>query len=425
MVTSDIWWKRPGYVCVLIGAIGLAVLLPATAATNPAKPFFTGGDANQYLAIGENIAQGNGYRDTASFWPGSPAYDRMPVWPFILSIALKMAPAGSSPEAVSRFTNAVFLALAGAAFGFLCSRLGLHFLSCLLAGLSVSLSPILIYYGNEGMSEISFVLIVGAGLALAFSGSRYVYPAALLMGLGPLIRTNFVLVPLLCFGIAFGIPVVRREFAARCSLSRALLAVSLMLLPTVLWAIRNYAITGRPLLLSSLEGEAWYGSNNDATANNLRDWGYWVFPDVIPGETPKAELAKRLSSDLAVNDYYRRKGLAWIRNHVSAMPRLIVGKLVRAFVPIPWADSPSAAEFAAFIYLFALRVSFWALAPHWWPRMNREYLLILGAIGICHLITTVLFYGSARLSYCFFDVFSLPCVYCGFEHWLALRQQRR
>jgi hypothetical protein len=103
------------------------------------------------------------------------------------------------------------------------------------------------------------------------------------------------------------------------------------------------------------------------------------------------------------------------------MPRLIVGKMVRAAVPVPWAQSPPPAEFAAFLCRFMVQLSFLALIPYWWPQMNRTYVFFLAALILCHVITTVIFYGSARFSYCFLEIFFVPCIFCGIEMLLSRR----
>src|SRR5262249_51425924 len=150
------------------------------------------------------------------------------------------------------------------------------------------------------------VAIVGAGLAFAFARTRNLYLAALVIGLGPLVRTTFIFVMLFAIGFAVALPSTRRA-VFRWKLMRVALICTLAVLPIFGWAVRNYVACGRFPVLSSLEGEGLYGANNDATANDLRKWGYWVVPDEIPGEPSKAELAARFSTPLGLNDYYHQK----------------------------------------------------------------------------------------------------------------------
>ena len=414
--------EYPAVLYGLIGVIGLLVLLVAAVKSGLDSPFAPGGDASQYAGIGASIAHGGGYKDPVGLWPTEPAYDRMPVWPLILAIGMRIAP-NAIDEVVSRLTNVACLALAGIAIGALCRRLGVRPVFCLISGLYVMLSPILISLALNGMSEISFILIVNAGLALAFSGPRYLYPAAVLIGLGSLVRPNFVIVPLLFATLAFLLPSARRALISRATVKRAALALCLTLLPAGIWVTRNYTLTGRFPVLSSIGGETFYGANNERTANDLNSWGAWAFPDAIPGETPKAVLAKRLGSDLAVSDYYYGRGMAWTRNNVAGLPRLVLGKLVRGFVPVPWAKSPPLQEYVAFSSPLVLQVLFLITIPFWWPGMNRQYLLFLAALGISHLITTVVFFGQVRYTFCFLEVFAVPCVAFGIDRWLDRRRQ--
>lgn len=184
-------------------------------------------------------------------------------------------------------------------------------------------------------------------------------------------------------------------------------------LPVTLWAGRNYALTGRIGFLSSLEGETLYGSNNEVVATDLSKWGYWIVPNEIPGETGKAILAKG-RTDVGLNDYYHARAMAWIKTHLADYPRLVLGKLIRAFVPVPWI--PNASSWAAFSYRFVLDVLFLALAPWWWSAANRLYLLVLSAMFSLVLLTTVVYYGSYRFTHCA-ELFFIPCILLGYQSW--------
>lgn len=409
--------EYPAVLYGLIGFIGFLVPLLLALRSGLNVPFPAGGDGSRYAVIAASVAHGGGYKDPAGFWPTEPNYDRMPVWPLILSVGMAMAP-NAIDEVVSRLTNVLCLALAGIAMGALCRGLGVRPLVCLITGLYISLSPILVYLALDGVSEISFILIVTAGLVFAFSGPRYLYPAALLIGLGPLVRTNFILVPLLFAAIVLLFPSARLTLLSRATMRRAVLAFCLTLLPAAIWIIRNYNVTGRFPLLSSAGGETFYGSNNEVTANTLSYWGSWTVIDGIPGEIRKVYLAKLLPSDLAISDYYYRRGREWVRNHPAALPRLLLGKLVRSFVPLPWTNSPSWQEYVAFLSRLVLQGIFLITIPFWWPVMNRQYLLFLAALGIAHLVTTLLFYGNVRFTFCFLEVFAAPCVAVGIDRWL-------
>lgn len=403
--------------CSLVFIVSLIILGWVTVAWGPSKKFDPGGDSDQYMAIGQSLKSGNGFKNLVGPWPNLSDYSRMPGWPAIISIALRLAP-GATPEAASRFSNAVCLSLAGGFFCLLCRFLGVGTRLSEAAGLSVSLSPSLVYLSVAGLSEITFVMILAMGVTALIARPRLLWPAAIILGAATLVRTNFILVPPVFLALALLMRAPRAELLTRVGLRCAILACALATAPALLWTLRNAEITGRFPLLSSIEGEGLYGANNDVVANNLEYWGYWVMPDYIPGETPKLKLAHQLGCDLALNDYYHRKGVAWLRNNVGALPRLELGKFVRAFVPIPW--KPRLESYVVFSCRFLLYVLWIALLPFWFPKINRTYLLFCLAMAIIHVITTALYYGLYRFTHCYIEIFLIPCIALGLQEWRTM-----
>ena len=388
----------------------IVVLTLVTLKSGSTKDLY--GDAAQYLAIGRSLAAGNGYKNLVGPWPTLSDYSRMPVWPALISLGLRVAP-WASPEAVSRFTNAFCLSMAGAFCSAFSRRLGLKPIFSLLAGLGVSFSLVLVYLSIGGLSEVSFVMILAAGLTAILSGGRYVYLGALILGMAALVRTNFILLPFVFFALALILRPSRKALIQRGSLVRVLGWCVLALLPAFLWTVRNYLITGRFPLLSTIEGETFYGANNELVANNLEYWGYWVFPDLIPGQVPKLQLAEQMGSDVALNDYYHEKGITWIKTHLRSLPRLELGKFIRAFAPIPW--FPLTGSYIVFFYRFLLYVLWFALLPFWWPFMNRTYLLFCLAMFIVHIATTAIYYGVYRFTHCYVEILFIPCIAYGLQ----------
>jgi hypothetical protein len=294
-------------------------------------------------------------------------------------------------------------------------RLGARPPTAILAGLAVSLSPALVCLSVEGMSEVSYVLVVGAGMACVLTGGRWIYLGALCIGAAALIRTNAVLtVPVLAM-LALQSRTARNYCLNRQHCIACVFACVLAQVPTMAWALRNYAVTGRFPLVSALEGETLYGANNESVANDLNVWGYWIAPSYIPGETRKALLVQRFGTEPELSDYYHGKAMAWIRGHLPAMPRLVLGKLIRAFAPIPWVPLP--ASYVVFASRSLLYVFAALLAPFWWHTINRLYVWFLSAMTSVLLVTTVVYYGTYRFSHCFVEVLLVPCIAVGFQHW--------
>ena len=407
--------------CSLVFLISLFILGGVTVAWGPSKKFEPGGDADQYMALGQSLKSGNGFKNSVGPWPNLSDYSRMPGWPAIISVALRVAPR-ATPEAASRFSNAVCLSLAGAFFCLLCRFLGVGTTLSEAAGLSVSLSPSLVYLSVEGMSEISFVMILAMGVTALIASRRLLCLAAIILGTATLVRTTFILVPPLFLALALLMRAPRTELLTRVRVRCAILACVLATAPALVWTLRNAEITGRFPLLSSIEGEGIYGANNDVVANNLEYWGYWVMPDYIPGETPKLKLAHQLGSALALNDYYHQKGVTWLRNNLRALPRLELGKFVRAFVPIPW--KPRLESYVVFSCRFLLYVLWVAFLPFWLPNISRTYLLFCLAMAMTHLITTALYYGVYRFTHCYIEIFFVPCIALGLQQWGTMRRNR-
>src|SRR5437660_1726230 len=159
--------------------------------------------------------------------------------------------------------------------------------------------------------------------------------------LAPLARGNILLLPFFFAGIGLALqPSLCRHWKRMATLT------IIFLTPATFWILRNYHVSGEFPVLSAVEGETFYGGNNAFVATDLTNWGYWTFPNNIPGETPKFELAKRMN-EIELNRYYKQKGMEYIRENWFAYPRLILGKLIRGFVPVPFV--PVKATYLAFL----------------------------------------------------------------------------
>ena len=380
---------------LVIVIVGLVPLFTLAVIWRGAFP--PGDDAEQYAAIGRSLATGQGYKDPVGFWPQLAAYDRMPGWPALESLGFLIAP-GQRDARVARCTSAVCLALAGGFFYLIARRLGVRNTLAGLAGLAVTFSPPLVALMTQGYSEVPFVLFVGIALWALLRGGTSFYWGALAFGLCPLFRTNFVLVPAIMAVLLWLGRKNRSLFAGGPTVAGYFFAAGLSLLPTLLWVIRNDMLTGRFPLLSSIEGETLYGSNNDVVAHDRSGVGLLDHARFHSREKSKRQNGvNELGSDLALSDYYRHKGLAWIGSHVKDLPLLILGKLTRAFVPIPW--NLQWYSSGAFLWRFALDVLYIWLFTFWRGAVNRFYLLLAAAMFLTHMITVLVFWGSFRFTY--------------------------
>lgn len=403
---------------------GLLALFLLTAAFNtaavlvwgPAKE--EGGDAPFYLGIAQSLARGKGYISPESPWPEEPTYGRMPVWPVIVAGMLKLFPT-SPPYAVMRFTAAALMGGIAVVMALLVFRVtGLRKLS-LAAGAGFALSPVLMYLSVIALSEIPYMLFLGFGLWASASGNRKAEIAgALSLGLATLTRANMIIAPVIGLAIAVLIPACRAWIWKE----RARIAVwtaCFYLLPG-LWILRNYQLTHRFPLISAHDGETFYGGNNSLVAFDLEEWGYWVFPDRIPNQVSKRELARTMN-ELELNDHYKQLGWEFIRTHKADMPRLFLGKLVRAFAPMPW--KPVALTFAAYSYRVLLDLLWLLTLRFWWGVMPVWYLVVWGTLFLLNLVTTLVYYGTFRFTHCTVELFLIPFIVVGLARWRHMRLQ--
>jgi hypothetical protein len=371
---------------------------------NPDSP--TNGDGPYFIGLARSLASGRGYYLEKSFWPDRPNFERVPLWPAILAVPALVLP-NANDNAILRFTGAVLHAVAAALMVLLTFQLTGNLVGGALAGAFLGLYPPASGLVSAGYSEIAYLLVTLAGLMLVFEGGKLAYAGVLLGGTGVLARSNFLLLPAMLFVLMACIH--PKGMLARRNLLRWVIGTALFCLPAALWVVRNYAVSGSFPVLTSLEGEVLYGGNNERVASDLSVWGYWIMPNDIPGETTKKELA-RTRSEMEVNQYYHDRGMQFIRANWYALPRLIVGKLVRSFVPVPWV--PLAASYIAFFFRACVYAAF-AAAWFLWRDRNEAYTLLVGAMFLVTLATTVVYYGTFRFAFCV-EPFLFPFIVGGF-----------
>ena len=363
-------------------------------------------DSLYFRGLARSLAAGDGYVFKSGFWPDAPSMSRFPGWPLVVAAGLRMMPRASEDVVMRLLALFVNAAAAGA----VCALTYLVFRRRWIAavsGLVYALHPTALYVSYLGLSEPLFVLLAVLGICLLLTGkgiSRCC--GALLLGYACLIRGNFILWPL-SLGILGAIAVVRRGKSRQpvgWSFTVGSLCVVLFLLLPVLWAVRNHRICGRFPVLSTLRGQTLYGGNNRVVADQLIYWGYWVFPNEIPGETPMVELARTMS-EIEVDEYYYNKGKRYVWKHRLSMPRLLLGKLVRAYVPVPWRPGIGGYAVSAYRWLLYATVAVGLAAG--WRRASWEYRLFLSAMLLTSLATTLVFWGNARFTFTL-EPFLLP-----------------
>jgi hypothetical protein len=276
--------------------------------------------------------------------------------------------------------------------------------------LGYAIHPSALHGAYFGLSEPFFLLLVAAGVVLLLSWPRLpALAGVLLLGCACLVRANFVLW-IGFFVVLYGLYALCTRVQLRPRLiAQAAICILLFCIPPGLWMWRNSRVCGHFPVMSTLRGQTFYGGNNQVVAENLEFWGYWVFPDSVPGETPMRELAAT-KSEYEVDDYYYRKGTAYITGNIMKMPRLWLGKLVRAYVPIPWKPSMGSYAVSAFRWLLYAGVVLGLCVG--WRGVRPVYHAALLSILATGAVAVLGFWGCARFAFAM-EPFLLPIVGAG------------
>jgi hypothetical protein len=381
-------------VLTLLAVAGFAVLTNGVVGWKLGLGSEVVSDAHYYQQLAQSVAAGEGYRVKDSFWPDVPSMRRMPGWPLLVAGIYSLG-GSASPDVSMRLLCLLLNVGVAVLVALLALRLFRHCGVALISGGLYAVHPGGLMPAGGCLSEPLFlVLCLGGFLVLISSRLWRWLVGAFLMGLAVLTRANFLL-----WGFAFcGFLLIRSLFSRTFSLrATALVGVGLLLFlaPVSIWVARNYRVSGKFPVVSTVRGQTFYGGNNEVVANNLSQWGYWVFPDRIPGETPMRELASTMS-EYEVDAYYYAKGQAYVQKHLCAMPRLWLGKLLRGYGPIPW--NPSLGGYAQGLFrgsLFILALIGCVLA--------RTRVFSFPSLGVMSLVavnvlTMLVFWGSPRFS---------------------------
>jgi hypothetical protein len=319
---------------------------------------------------------------------------RSPGWPLVVAGALKCAGEANADIAMRLCAIAVSSA-AAIVVSLLALRLFARPLVALLSGAAYAVHPTALYETYNGLSEPLLILAVASGILLLMSDRRWVvWCGFLLLGYAGLVRPNFLVWPFaasaLVAALAFRWPDWRRLAVV------GTLGMVLTLAPSVVWAARNWQVCGHFPVLSTLRGQTFYGGNNAVVAKDLEYWGYWVFPNSVPGELPMSELAKT-KTEYEVDVYYYKRGKSFIFANLAGMPRLCLGKLVRAYLPVPW--KPSLGSWGVSAYRWVLYGLSAIGIVVLWRRLDIRYRVALGALGLVSLATVLVFWGCARFAF--------------------------
>jgi hypothetical protein len=382
----------------LVAVTSLAISLPVLVALNTHTWFL---DGRFYADIGQALAAGKGYQEPHGFFPGRPTIGRLPLWPFLESIPLRLW--HRDPMAVVQLTAWVIQGV---------SVFGVALLTWLIsgvrrrmvwAGLIVGLWPGAMTTILAGNVEPCSAAVLSVGTVLICLGDANVLWGAALLSLLPLTRANFVILP---FCVAAILLFARyrspgRELPIRASVNRLMLAAAIYYVPTGIWMTRNYAVSGAFPLLAAEEGQSFSGNYNLPSATPGRYFGRWVGMDLVPGEERQFDLSRRMS-EAELDRYYRARGMWFIRQHWKLLPQLVAGRIIWALRP-QWFSVPARGyswyRYWEWIWRTALYCAAILVVRRKRPGLTNAFEVILSATTIITVATVVLFFGAERYLY--------------------------
>ena len=122
---------------------------------------------------------------------------------------------------------------------------------------------------SEAVSTLTYLLAVLAFLPARQGRARWAVLAGIVAGLGALVRSSMLPVPLLWLAASRGAP----RGGVRRALLAAALATVCMALATLPWTARNAAVLGHPVLISTNGGLVLYRANNPIATGNYKAQG--------------------------------------------------------------------------------------------------------------------------------------------------------
>ena len=382
---------------VIWGVLALALVFRLVVALVVRVDRSPSSDEAILVGLATSLADGRGYQVAdGMYWTNQPTLIQSPGWPVLLSAVYRVTPA-STRWPVARLFAILWDAVNAVLLIVLARRLGCGLAAAGVAGVLYALNPVAagvaagISRDSAGIAFMLLFIVAVTGRDSLRSPSAFL--AGLLLGYACLIRSNWYLIGLcFCAGVLW---MGRHEFKRTVLL--LVLFVAGLALPQAPWLVRNAIVFGKFPVLGAGGGETLYGGNNEVSARlGGKYWGYFVFPDQIPGETPLRALASRMT-ELQVDEYYRHKAMEWLSTHPRQIPGLVLGKIVRAYVPVPRTRGVAVLAGSAYrwvIYAFAT-AAVWAL----WQRRVRipgVSAAALGAVVLAQLATVVLFCGYFR-----------------------------
>jgi len=364
---------------VLAVAVIARIAIVAYAEHRPQRFDFP--DSHRYVQVARNIAAGEGPIESAEVKSGTD-----PLYPLLLSTGVLLG--------LDDFASLMrFGRIANALFGLACVLLLAFFArrlvgerAAIIAAAILAVDPVLLFFNALVLTEtcytffllaaaLCFVRAAGGGRSLA-----WVAGAGVCMGLGTLMRSSNLLMPLALLPIAwFFFPRGRRGRIWAALLF--LLASFVPLAPTV---ARNYRLFG-----------AFVPVRTGSGASLMEALGPWA--DGSPGmDRIEYPLFPDGANEYQRDQLCRRAALDWARSHPGDALRLAFAKLKRTWSVTINADAYSSVSYTLVAWGTVAPEFLLAIAGLCLMRRRRGVLVLLLVPAIYFTLLHMVFVGSVR-----------------------------
>ncbi|MGA2257283.1 MAG: hypothetical protein ABSG53_21720, partial [Thermoguttaceae bacterium] len=164
------------------------------------------------------------------------------------------------------------------------------------------------------------------------------------------------------------------------------------------WTIRNYAVFGRFIPLTTMGGSVLLQGNNDIVASDPDLYGYNVWDTLIPGCAP---LLRAPDNEIQRDRVAQHLAVEWIKGHPEKWLYLAQAKLRRGFTPFL---QPRVSIYYRLVYaaIWGSVLLFFLLGfvPSLVSSLKQGSPSWLNHLAILHFVVlTVVFFGFARYRY--------------------------
>ena len=378
---------------VILSILALTISVARVAIFRSIQPI--SGQGYFYKELAVRLASGQGYTESQGAWRGHPTIQRAPLWPFVLSLPMRVCPQ-CDPNAVTRFATAVMHAATALGVAILVGMLSGSRRRMLLAFFVVALLPEAQPLLLDGYCEPLSAALLVIGTLLILCGQRFFISGVFVLSLLPLVRPNFLFLWVGVMALIWWLQSHNRSPLVFGGRRRLIAAAFLFYIPSAAWVVRNYLVSGAFPVLAGTASTTFYGNYNSLSATIGPHFGRWVGGvDRIPGEEKYASLSQRMS-EAEMLRYYDLKGREFVFHHLKVVPLLLTAHVVFAVLPSP---ADGAHKYSFWLLRLALYVATFMAIRHKSIDLNSWFGVLLTCAVLMTAITVLLYSGEGRYLY--------------------------